>query len=343
MKLLILTQKVNKNDAILGFFHLWIEEFAKHCESVTVICLEKGEYNLPESVKVLSLGKEEGRAKAEYISRFYRYIWAERDNYDQVFVHMNLEYVILGGILWKLLGKKIAMWYVHRSSPLALRLAEKLVDRVFTSAKESFRIKSNKVIYLGHGIDVARFKESFPDWGKIKVLHVGRITRIKNIRIILEAVKNLIQRGTKIDEVKFVGETVTADDTEYKKSLSKLDLGEIVKWVGPVNYNLLPQSFGDSTLSINAAPTGGMDKVVLESLIARRAVFYTNEAFHQVFGDKKDLFWFKENDSTDLAEKISNFLKLDTEEKNKIISDLNIKVRRDYSLETLIRKIVQNI
>ena len=47
MKLLIITQKVNKIDPILGFFHGWIIEFAKHFESITVICLEKGEYNLP--------------------------------------------------------------------------------------------------------------------------------------------------------------------------------------------------------------------------------------------------------------------------------------------------------
>jgi hypothetical protein len=60
MKLLIITQKVDINDPILGFFHRWIEEFAKHCEKITVICLYKGTYNLPNNVKVLSLGKEEG-------------------------------------------------------------------------------------------------------------------------------------------------------------------------------------------------------------------------------------------------------------------------------------------
>ena len=32
MKLLIITQKVDSADPILGFFHQWVEEFAKHCE-----------------------------------------------------------------------------------------------------------------------------------------------------------------------------------------------------------------------------------------------------------------------------------------------------------------------
>ena len=39
MKILIITQKVDQNDDVLGFFHGWIAEFAKHCEQVTVYFL----------------------------------------------------------------------------------------------------------------------------------------------------------------------------------------------------------------------------------------------------------------------------------------------------------------
>ncbi len=98
MKLLILTQKVDKNDPILGFFHRWIEEFANHCEQVTVICLAKGKSTLPPTVSVLSLGKEAGQSRLKYLWRFYRYLWRERQNYDTVFVHMNQEYVLLGAL-----------------------------------------------------------------------------------------------------------------------------------------------------------------------------------------------------------------------------------------------------
>ena len=72
MKLLIVTQKVDKNDPILGFFHRWIEEFARHVEFVTVICLGVGEYSLPVNVKVLSLGKEKKKSRLKYIFMFYK-------------------------------------------------------------------------------------------------------------------------------------------------------------------------------------------------------------------------------------------------------------------------------
>ena len=58
MRLLIVTQVVDQNDSVLGFFHRWIEEFAKNCEKVHVICLKESVHNLPENVAVHSLGKE---------------------------------------------------------------------------------------------------------------------------------------------------------------------------------------------------------------------------------------------------------------------------------------------
>ncbi|MCA9353483.1 hypothetical protein KC842_01250, partial [Candidatus Nomurabacteria bacterium] len=101
-KILIITQIVDKNDPILGFFHSWILEFAKNFESVIVVCLKKGEYNLPSNVEVLSLGKEEGVSRIKYLTRFYKYIFSKKNNYDSVFVHMNPIYVILGGVFWKM-------------------------------------------------------------------------------------------------------------------------------------------------------------------------------------------------------------------------------------------------
>ena len=66
MKLLIITQKINQADDVLGFFHGWIEEFAHQVESVVALGLENGEHRLPQNVKVLSLGKEVRRSLIRY-------------------------------------------------------------------------------------------------------------------------------------------------------------------------------------------------------------------------------------------------------------------------------------
>ena len=166
MKLLIITQKVDRNDPILGFFHRWIIEFAKHFESIAVICLFEGEHNLPANVKVLSLGKEEGGARISktlrYIVRFYNYIWRERKNYDAVFVHMNPIYVVLGGVLWRMWKKKISLWYTHKSVDLKLRAAEKFVHFIFTasrstSCKRYFHYRNGQKHYKFRGSDFREY------------------------------------------------------------------------------------------------------------------------------------------------------------------------------------------
>ena len=83
MRLLIVTQTVDSGDPILGFFHRWIEEFAKHTERIEVICLREGFHALPANVRVHSLGKERGAAgRATYALHFLSLVWRLRHDYD---------------------------------------------------------------------------------------------------------------------------------------------------------------------------------------------------------------------------------------------------------------------
>ncbi len=123
MKLLICTQAVDLDDPVLGFFHRWIAEFSKRCESVHVICLKSGRFSLPSNVYVHSLGKESGRSRVKYVFNFYRHIFALRGTYDSVFVHMNSEYVVLGGLLWRGGRKRIVLWRNHKMPGLTTRIA----------------------------------------------------------------------------------------------------------------------------------------------------------------------------------------------------------------------------
>jgi hypothetical protein len=72
--LLVVCQKVDEDDDLLGFFVGWIREFAKNFEKVFVITLAKGKYDLPSNVEVYSLGKERGDSKFVQLFRFYKYL-----------------------------------------------------------------------------------------------------------------------------------------------------------------------------------------------------------------------------------------------------------------------------
>src|SRR3989338_1489201 len=143
MKLLIFTQKVDLHDPILGFFHGWIEKLAERAELISVICLQKGLFNLPKNVTVYSLGKNadgrglrRGFAWIKYIVNLYRYLFLIRGSYDKVFVHMNQEYVLLVGLYWKLKNIPVYLWRNHPKGSILTRLAVLLSMKVFCTSIE---------------------------------------------------------------------------------------------------------------------------------------------------------------------------------------------------------------
>jgi len=364
MKLLIITQKIDKNDDILGFFHRWVQEFAKHCEKVTVICLQKGEYDLSDNVKVLSLGKEKNTLinpgviprillKLKYAFNFYKYIWQERKNYDAVFAHMNPEYIVLGGFFWKLFGKKTSLWYTHRQVNLKLKIAEKLVDNIFTASKESFQLKSKKVGFLGHGIDIKQYKcekrtkteNKSSENLKIKILHVGRITPIKNCDILIKTAKILKDKWNKDFHIQFLGSPVTLKDKQYFKLLKKMTvsmgLSDEIDFLGSVPNNKIKEFYCSADFAVNLAPTGGVDKVVLESMASKTLVFASNLAFFDYFGQYSKDLMFKERDSEDLTEKIMRLEK--SKNKDSIKDFLFTKINNTASLNKLVKNILSKI
>jgi len=350
MKLLILTQTVDENNPILGFFIDWVKEFSKHCESIIIICLYEGKYNLPANVKVFSLGKESGISRIKYLFRFYKYIWQERKNYDFVFVHMNQVYVILGGLLWRLWRKKIGLWYVHRQVNQQLIIAEKIVDSIFTTSEESFGVKSKKVKILGHGINVNKFSPA-----EIKnvselynIIYVGRITEIKNLLLLVEAINVLVNRKLFKDlRIKLIGGTVFPKDESYKNELialiNKYGLDSYVEFVGNVPNKQMVSFYQQADLSVNLSPTGGMDKSVLESMAVGVPVIVLNQAFKSEFADYGDELLLSKEDAEELVDKVINLKGMDKNRLLDLKNKLVFRVKNNHNLENLIKIICREL
>lgn len=287
MKLLIITQKVDKNDDVLGFFHDWIREFSKYAEKITVICLYKGEFDLPANVRVLSLGKEIGASRAKYLLNFYRYILAERENYDSVFAHMNTEYVLLGGWLWRLLGKRVALWYAHGAVTWKVRVAEFFSHVVLSSSKTGFRMPSTKLMLTGQGIDTDLFR---PDSirkndSTLRILSVGRIAPIKHYEQMIESAAILNDRNISF-EMTIAGQPLTDKDQRYLKSLqeqvAKNNLNSKIHFIGSVPFRKVAELYRKHDLFINVSDTGSLDKAVLEAMASGLIILTANEAYKDI-------------------------------------------------------------
>lgn len=337
MKLLIVTQVVDKEDPILGFFHRWLEEFGKHCESIEVICLRKGRVALPSHIHVHSLGKERGGNRLIYVIKFYTSLIKLHRTYDSVFVHMNPEYVVLGGALWRLLGKRIGLWYMHRSITLLLRLAERIVHVVFTGSSESFRIESNKKVITGHGIDIEHFAPR-PCTKDIDLLTVGRISRSKNLTALLDALK-LIRKENNAS-FSIVGLPITSADREYQGELNEHlknnNLSAYVHFLGAVSPSELPYYLCRARVFLHAAQNGSLDKAILESLAAGVPVITMAEGAQSL-----PLEDWQVNSVEALAEQTIQLLKNDQilEQTGKLRS----YVKENHSLQSLIPTILTHL
>lgn len=146
MKVLFIAEKIDKNDEIWGYLHGHLLDLAPQCEKLSIICLEKKDHNLPPSVKILSLGKEGSTSRWKYVINFYKFIWRERVNYDFVFVYREPLWVVLGGPIWRLLGKRIVLWYNHTFVNWRLRIGEKFVSSIITPSLGGVPLGSHKVV-----------------------------------------------------------------------------------------------------------------------------------------------------------------------------------------------------
>ena len=263
MKLLICTQAVDVNDSDLGFFMRWIEEFAKHCDKVAVICLREGKHELPENVKVIALGT---RGKRQRAASLISLAWKLRKEYDSVFVHMNPEYIVVAGILWRLMNKRVALWYTHKSVNLKLRIAVLFSHTVFTASRESFRLKSTKVLVMGHGIDTDFFS---PDPSIVRgywMLSVGRLMRSKRHDM---AIRTAVQENK---ELRIAGEGPEQKNLEILVS----ELDARVQFLGALTQLQLRDEYRRAGYLMHTSETGSLDKVVLEALACGLPV-HTND------------------------------------------------------------------
>jgi len=340
MNLLIITQKVDKDDQLLGFFIDWLRRFAEKFGKVTVLCLEKGRFDLPGNIKVISLGKDKGYSKIRQLSTFCFLLSTLK--YDVVFVHMNPIWVVLGGPSWKILHKKIFFWYTHKAVTPKLRLAEKFADVIFTASKESFRLPSKKVVVTGHGIDTEIFRPMTNDQrpmtnDEIKILSVGRIAPVKNYETLINAAKILKEDGVNFS-VSMVGEAALNSDTRYlaslKSKVKSLNLEDNFRFVGKINNKELPPYYQSHDIFIHLSKTGSLDKTILEAMACGMKVLSSNDSAKAFLSTE---LIFDQDNSRELADKIQAVNQSQND------SGLRNYVMQNHNLDNLINKISERI
>jgi len=352
MNLLMITQKIDLDDDILGFTYTWVAKLAERVEKLYVLALWVGRCDLPDNVEVYSIGKEKGAGKLKKFMNFnkiaLRIVLSRK--VDSIFIHMCPLYAILASPYAKLMRVPMVMWYTHKSTNLTLKIAHLLVDKVITASEESFRLKSKKKIVTGHGIDIDFFKPAeklhLSNDGKKIILSVGRISPIKDYETLIEATNLLVnEKGIKNIEFLIVGDIGTSEQKSYLKKLKSLvekyNLKDFIHFIGSVLHHKIVRYYQDCDVFVNLCPTGGLDKTVLEAMSCEKLVLTSNVAFKQMLGNLNYNLTFKKGNYKELADKILNLLSLDVKETRLTREELRNIVMRDHSVDGSMNKVVE--
>ena len=338
MRLLICTQAIDLDDPILGFFHSWVEKISKSSATTTVVCLFKGRNTLQSQIPILSLGKEMCTTTFRKIYLFFTYIIRARARYDAVFVHMNKEYVIMGFVLWKLMGKKIVFWYNHPIADWQARLAGMLADEIMYTSPQSYFGRVGKGLKMPVGVDVDVFVPSlnYESGEGQEIGYVGRVSPIKNIEIIIQAFEKCKAKLANVS-LSIYGSTPDRDE-HYLSNLKEkaLKIGRI-RFEGEIEYSHLPQVYNKCWCIVNMTDDGSFDKVIFEAMACGRLVISSNSINSEMIVQKYQTMLCPTKDSQELSKAFLAIFVLGESERNKIGQMLREIVVKHHSLDLLVR------
>lgn len=340
MRLLVVTQAVDADSSTLGFFLEWLREFSRRCEEVVVIGLEVRKHGLPSNVRVLSMGKERGAGKLARLFALWKHLRAELPRSDGAFIHMCPEYLIAGWPMFASARKPVMLWYAHRQTNWRVRMGERLADVVGTISDGSFPFASPKVRVMGHGIPTERFAPS-PAKVPGRLVAVGRISPIKRLELLIEALALLKKRGVSAT-LDLWGAPIMGSDRAYEASLKRRiaerGLESEAVFRGSAPYARMPEIDASAAVALNACPDGALDKVVLEAMACGTPVVVLNRNFAPLFGADADRCLASE-DPADIAVKIEAHL---TRPDEGLGARLRAAVERDHSLTRLVGRILSS-
>lgn len=342
MHVLWFNMKMDEGDPLLAFTIEWVNAFARYADRVTVITMHAGTYRVRDNVRVLSMGKEKGYGEPRRVVEFYRHLGRvlRRERVDAAFAHMVPIFAVMAAPLLKLRGIPQVLWYAHGHVPPMLRLAHRLVDREMTSMPHAFRIPSRKLHVVGQGVDTEIFTPpaAREDDGEFTVVHVGRLSPIKDVRTLVAAADELVNRRGRTDlRVDLVGDICIPADAacraELEAMVERAGLREHVRFRGAAPFHEVPRWYARADAAFNGCPTGAPDKAGLEALACAVPLVASNQTFGQVMGPDGEGLVFRQGDAVDLADRLEALARRGAEERAALGMRLREVVVTGHSLD----------
>jgi len=345
MRVLWFNLATDIDDPILGFTSSWVREVARTVDSIYVITMRLGRTELPENVRIYSVGKEKKFSEPRRALEFYRHLFRilHHKSIDVCFSHMIPIFSVLAAPVLKTRGIPIVTWRAHRQRSFTLRLAHGLSDRMVSINVSSYPYPGSKLTTLGHGIDTELFKPNdtiSPDDPPL-ILFVGRLSPIKDPVSFIRAARLLANKHR--FQVALIG-PILGRDREYSRILmEELELLRKTvpaQYIGGLPQRQLPNWYQRCFALVNCSPSdSALDKTVLEAMACGKLALTSISGFETTMEQEASFLLFRAGDPRDLASKLANLLKLPP----KSVEDMGHYLRRQTIQNHSLSKLAENL
>lgn len=347
MKVLFITQVIDRRHENLGAIHGWIEALAAEVEHVHAIALQVGDTHLPPNVSAYSLGKDRGYGKLREMATFQSVVarLVFRRQVDVLFPHMVPRYAMLVEPYRLLFRIPSVMWYAHNTADLKLKIADRCVDRFITVSKDSFPLGMARCDVVGHGIEADVFTPfSRQEDGRTRFLSLGRICARKDQETLVAAADLLVNRHNRRDmEFVLAGGPLVPEDHAYlarlRDTVKERGLEPYVRFTGSVPHSEAVRHVQECDFFVNMHHEGGLGKAVLEAMSAAKPAFVSTPTYYERFPAYGEAFLFPPRDAETLALKMMKSADMPREARQRIGTDLREWVLAEHDVRRQMSRI----
>jgi glycosyltransferase involved in cell wall biosynthesis len=310
------TQQVDPAHPALGATVPKIRELARRVDEVVVLADGGVEDALPANCRVCLFG---GGSRAGRGGRYARALAGELSPRPlAVVAHMAPVFAILAAPLVRPRRIPLLLWFTHWKTSRTLVLGERAATVVLTVDRRSFPLPSQKVVPIGHGIDLAEFPcvEREPT-ERLRAVALGRTSPAKGLETIVRAA------ALADVDLELRGPSLTDEERAERTRLEAL--GARVE--EPLPRSEVPTLLARKDVLVNNMREGALDKVVFEAAATCMPVLASNSGFADLLGP--DLL-FARDDPESLAARLRALREAD---RNAVGRRLRDHVERRHSVE----------